>query len=77
MVLSLPEIAVHHIQDAWNIIINDLPIDINVRPIIEYFNKIWLDGIIIIIIRALLSSNDDDDDDCKYNRVNHMFVFCL
>ena len=44
MALSLPVIPVHHIQDAWNIIVNDLPIDINVRPIIEYFKRIWLNG---------------------------------
>ena len=44
MVLSLPVIPVHHIQDAWNVIVNDLPIDINVRPIIESLKKIWLNG---------------------------------
>ena len=42
MILSLPVIPAHLVIDAWTIIKNKLPSDLNVQPIIDYFNSVWL-----------------------------------
>ena len=44
MILSLPVIPVHCDIDAWTIIKNKLQSDLNVQPIINHFNSVWING---------------------------------
>ena len=44
MILSLAVVPVNRVMEAWNIIINKLPADLNVQPIINYFYSIWING---------------------------------
>ena len=46
MILSLPVIPVDRLMDAWRIIKNNRPADLNVQPIIDYFKSKWVNGYI-------------------------------
>ena len=45
IILLLPVITAHLFIGAWTIIKNNLPSDLNVQTVIDYFNSVWLRNI--------------------------------
>ena len=42
MILSLQVVPMSRLMEAWSIIINKLSANINVQPMIDYFNALWI-----------------------------------
>ena len=43
-ILSSSVKPINRVMDAWEIIQNKLPADMNVQPIINYFKSTWVNG---------------------------------